>query len=102
MGMSPYTQHHNGQIFPEPLKFNPDRWLDNENIAEMKDGGGLSPAAQECAWACSMYHVNHVILILALHLPKSKRSLRPFMGSIPPLQRTASMKSRQRQLAALS
>ncbi|UPX12671.1 uncharacterized protein EKO05_0003212 [Ascochyta rabiei] len=36
VSVSPYSLHRNSEVFAEPLKFNPDRWLDPcENIAEM-------------------------------------------------------------------
>jgi hypothetical protein len=36
--MSPYTLHRNPAVFKDPLRFNPDRWIDSpaEEIAEMK------------------------------------------------------------------
>lgn len=38
VGMSPYSLHRNENVFEEPLKWNPDRWLveDLEKLAEMK------------------------------------------------------------------
>jgi cytochrome P450 len=37
VSMSPYTLHRNPDVFPEPLRFNPERWLGPcEDIAEMK------------------------------------------------------------------
>jgi len=34
--MSPYSLHRNADVFPEPLKFNPDRWLgQTEQVALM-------------------------------------------------------------------
>ncbi|RAO70267.1 uncharacterized protein BHQ10_006279 [Talaromyces amestolkiae] len=37
VSMSPYTLHRNPEVFPEPLKFNPERWLgENGDCAEMK------------------------------------------------------------------
>ncbi|OKL56728.1 hypothetical protein UA08_07860 [Talaromyces atroroseus] len=35
VSMSPYTLHRNAEVFPEPLKFDPERWL-NEDCVEMK------------------------------------------------------------------
>lgn len=36
VGMSPYCLHRNAQVFPEPLKFNPQRWFGPAaDIAEM-------------------------------------------------------------------
>lgn len=36
--MAPYSLHRNAEVFEEPLKWNPDRWLtdDLEKLAEMK------------------------------------------------------------------
>jgi cytochrome P450 len=35
--MSPYTLHRNGEVFKDPLAFNPDRWFgEAKNVAEMK------------------------------------------------------------------
>jgi cytochrome P450 len=35
--MSPYTLHRNADVFPDPLVFNPERWLGNsKDVAEMK------------------------------------------------------------------
>ncbi|GKT97551.1 benzoate 4-monooxygenase cytochrome P450 [Colletotrichum tofieldiae] len=37
VSMSPYTLHRNPAIFPEPLKFNPERWLGEcGDVIEMK------------------------------------------------------------------
>ncbi|KAL3457283.1 amino acid permease-domain-containing protein [Aspergillus heterothallicus] len=38
VSMSPYTLHRNGSVFQDPLRFNPDRWVDSspEETAEMK------------------------------------------------------------------
>ena len=37
VGMSPYCLHRNAQVFPEPSKFNPERWFGPaEEIAEMR------------------------------------------------------------------
>lgn len=37
VGIAPYTLHRNAQVFHEPLRFNPDRWLgDSDEIREMK------------------------------------------------------------------
>lgn len=35
--MAPYSLHRNADVFPDPLKFDPDRWLgDPAHMAEMK------------------------------------------------------------------
>ncbi len=37
VSMSPYTLHRNPEVFPEPLKFKPERWLGQcGDLAEMK------------------------------------------------------------------
>lgn len=37
VSMSPYTLHRNAEVFPEPLKFKPERWLGQcGDLAEMK------------------------------------------------------------------
>lgn len=37
VSMSPYTLHRNAAIFPEPLKFKPERWLGEcGNVSDMK------------------------------------------------------------------
>ncbi|KAJ0415114.1 cytochrome P450 [Aspergillus carlsbadensis] len=38
VSMSPYTLHRNLAVFKDPLRFNPDRWIDSspEEIAEMR------------------------------------------------------------------
>jgi cytochrome P450 len=38
VSMSPYTLHRNPAVFMDPLRFNPDRWVDSsaEEITEMK------------------------------------------------------------------
>jgi hypothetical protein len=37
VSMSPYTLHRNADVFPDPLVFNPERWLGNsKDVAEMK------------------------------------------------------------------
>lgn len=37
VSISPYSLHRNPSVFKEPLKFNPDRWLDHsQDLAEMK------------------------------------------------------------------
>lgn len=37
VSISPYALHRNPDVFEEPLKFNPDRWLDHsQDLAEMK------------------------------------------------------------------
>lgn len=37
VSISPYALHRNPEVFKDPLKFNPDRWLDNsQDAAEMK------------------------------------------------------------------
>ena len=37
VSISPYALHRNPDVFKDPLKFNPDRWLDNsQDTAEMK------------------------------------------------------------------
>jgi cytochrome P450 len=44
VSMSPYTLHRNPDVFPDPLVFNPERWLgDPKEVAEMK----------KCFWAFS-------------------------------------------------
>ena len=37
VSLSPYTLHRNGDVFPDPLVFNPERWLGDPNlVTEMK------------------------------------------------------------------
>ncbi|KIM93826.1 hypothetical protein OIDMADRAFT_61096 [Oidiodendron maius Zn] len=37
VSISPYTLHRNPKVFKDPLKFNPDRWLDpSQDLAQMK------------------------------------------------------------------
>lgn len=37
VSISPYALHRNPEVFKDPLKFNPDRWLDNsQDAVEMK------------------------------------------------------------------
>lgn len=37
VSISPYSLHRNPDVFKEPLRFNPDRWLDHsQDLAEMK------------------------------------------------------------------
>ena len=37
VSMSPYSLHRNPDVFPDPLVFNPERWLgDGKEVAEMK------------------------------------------------------------------
>ena len=40
VGLAPYTLHHNPELFSEPFKFRPERWLDQENERLADDGGG--------------------------------------------------------------
>ncbi|OKL61118.1 hypothetical protein UA08_03098 [Talaromyces atroroseus] len=44
VSISPYTLHRNPDVFPDPFKFNPERWLNSsQNLAQMK----------KCFWAFS-------------------------------------------------
>lgn len=37
VSMAPYSLHRNAEVFPEPLKFDPERWLgEEEKVTEMK------------------------------------------------------------------
>lgn len=38
VGMSPFSLHRNGDVFRDPLVFNPRRWIDSsvEEMGEMK------------------------------------------------------------------
>lgn len=37
VSMAPFSMHRNAEVFREPLKFDPDRWLDDEKeLAQMK------------------------------------------------------------------
>lgn len=36
VSISPYALHRNPDVFNEPLKFNPDRWLESKGLAEMR------------------------------------------------------------------
>ncbi|KAF2704877.1 putative benzoate 4-monooxygenase cytochrome P450 [Pleomassaria siparia CBS 279.74] len=36
VSMSPYTLHRNPDVFTDPLKFDPERWLDEAKVPEMK------------------------------------------------------------------
>lgn len=53
VGMNPYYMHTDAEIYPEPFKFDPDRWLDNvtpemkRNFVPFTRGSRSCPAMRQ-------------------------------------------------------
>ncbi|KAI0592101.1 CypX Cytochrome P450 [Pyrenophora tritici-repentis] len=62
--MAPYSLHRNGSVFPEPLKWKPERWL----------GGGKDKAEMEkWFWAFS----SGARMCIGVHLATAEMALVP-------------------------
>ena len=48
VGMSPYSLHRNKDVFPEPLKFDPDRWLIGDVQTRMRWFWAFSSGGRMC------------------------------------------------------
>lgn len=48
VSMSPYSLHRNAEVFPDPLKFKPDRWLDKTNTEAAKWFWAFSSGGRMC------------------------------------------------------
>lgn len=77
VSISPYILHRNPKVFPNPMQFNPDRWMDpSQNIIEMNrwfwafSSGSRMCIGLQCVIFLPLIALHGYLLILALQWRK--------------------------------
>jgi cytochrome P450 len=85
VSLQPYALHRNEEVFPEPLKFNPDRWIDcsDQQLTEMKRWWWAFSSGGRMCIGMHLAMAEMVALVPALYR-RYRTSIKPgFEGKAP-------------------